>query len=136
MSDPVVIAILAVVRFLIGGLWYSPLLFARPWMRGLGITQTDIDQSGISKSRALLASAAASLVQVLVLAWLLRLAAVTAPMLGALVGIAASAAFGLLPGIKDRVWVDRPWSVILIDHGYELVAAAICGAALAYWVVR
>jgi hypothetical protein len=30
----------AVVYFLLGGLWYSPILFARPWQRSIGWDET------------------------------------------------------------------------------------------------
>jgi hypothetical protein len=29
--------------------------------------------------------------------------------------------------VKDRVWADRPWSVVLVDGGYETVAGAVAG---------
>jgi hypothetical protein len=27
--------------------------------------------------------------------------------------------------LKDRVWADRPWPVVLVDGGHETVAGAV-----------
>ena len=32
----------ALSTFLVGGLWYSPILFARPWMEATGLTDDDL----------------------------------------------------------------------------------------------
>ena len=32
----------AASSFLLGGLWYSPALFAKPWMRETGLTEADL----------------------------------------------------------------------------------------------
>jgi len=36
--NPLAIGAAALVAFLIGGLWYSPVAFARPWMEANGFT--------------------------------------------------------------------------------------------------
>ena len=50
-------------HFLIGGLWYSPLMFSRIWMRGLGLTESDIKEGHFNMWLALSASAFASFAQ-------------------------------------------------------------------------
>lgn len=36
----------AIVHFIIGMLWYSPLLFVKPWAKELGITEADMEKKG------------------------------------------------------------------------------------------
>ena len=94
-------------HFLIGGLWYSPLMFSKIWMRGLGLTESDIKEGHFNMWLALSASAFASFAQ------------------------AAALAFGFTPMLRDRVWANRPWPVILVDAGYECAGGAVAGAIIA-----
>jgi hypothetical protein len=36
--------------------------------------------------------------------------------------------------VKDRVWADRAWAVVLVDGGYEVVAGAVAGG-IAVWLM-
>ena len=119
------------VHFLIGGLWYSPLMFSKIWMHGLGLTDADIKEAPVNIWMALLASALASFAQAAALAWLFVTLAMPAVPAAALVGAAAALAFGFMPMLRDRVWANRPWSVILVDAGYECVGGAAAGALIA-----
>jgi len=53
---------------------------------------------------------------------------------GAAIGALVAIAFAFLPMVKDRVWADRPWSVILVDAGYEILGAAMVGGLAAWWL--
>src|ERR1700727_1992952 len=44
--NPAAIAVAALSAFLIGGLWYSPLAFARPWMALNGFTEASLKERG------------------------------------------------------------------------------------------
>lgn len=125
---------LGVVHFLIGGLWYSPLGFSVIWMRGLGVTAEDIAEARINIWAGLAVSASASLLQTAVLVWVLFQIGDVDLLTGAAVGAVAATAFSFLPMLKDRVWADRAWSVILVDAGYEVVAAAIVGGLAVWWI--
>jgi hypothetical protein len=122
------------MHFVIGGLWYSPLGFSAVWMRGLGVTQADIAEARINVRAALAASALASVAQTAVLIWLLQQIGDVGVVKGALTGMGIAFAFSFLPMLKDRVWADRAWSVILVDAGYEITAAALVGGLAAWWM--
>jgi Protein of unknown function (DUF1761) len=125
-------AVAGLVHFLIGGLWYSPLMFSKIWMQGLGLTDADIKEAPVNIWMALLASALASFAQAAALAWLFVTLAMPSIILAALVGAGAALAFGFMPMLRDRVWANRPWSVILVDAGYECVGGAGAGALIAW----
>jgi hypothetical protein len=131
-SSPVGNAIAAgLVHFLIGAVWYSPLGFAGPWMRGLGITPRDIAEARVDMRAALGASALASVAQAGALVALFALLGLPGIAGGIGIGALAGFAFGALPMLKDRVWADRPWPVVLVDGGYEVVAGAVAGGVAA-----
>jgi len=46
--DPLAALVAAVSMFLVGGLWYSPLLFAKPWMNDNGLTDAEL-QGGTAR---------------------------------------------------------------------------------------
>lgn len=135
MSDLIMpILALGTLHFVIGGLWYGPFGFSAVWMRGLGVTQADIAEARIDVRAALAASALASVAQAAVLIWLLQQIGSVGLVKGALIGVGIAFAFSFLPMLKDRVWADRAWSVILVDAGYEMAAAALVGGLAAWWV--
>ena len=46
------VIVAAVVAFLIGGLWYSPMLFANHWMKANGYTEDDVKEMQKGAARA------------------------------------------------------------------------------------
>jgi hypothetical protein len=135
VSGPVgAAAVAGVVHFAIGALWYSPAGFAGPWMRGLGITPADIAEARVDMRAALGASALASVAQAGVMVALFLMLGLPGLAGGALAGGLMGFAFGALPMVKDRVWADRAWSVVLVDGGYEVVAGATAGG-IAAWLM-
>ncbi len=135
VSGPVGAAVVAgVVHFVIGALWYSPVGFAGPWMRGLGITPSDIAEARVDMRAALGASALASFAQAGVLVLLFAMLGLPGVAGGVVAGGLRGFAFGALPMVKDRVWADRAWSVVLVDGGYEVVAGAAAGG-IAAWLM-
>ncbi len=118
-------------HFLIGGLWYSPLMFSKIWMRGLGLTESDIKEGHFNMWLALSASAFASFAQAAALVWLFSTLALPSVLQAAVIGGAAALAFGFTPMLRDRVWANRPWPVILVDAGYECAGGAVAGAIIA-----
>lgn len=126
--------VLGTLHFFLGGAWYSPIGFGKPWMRGLGITQEDIAEAGINVGAGLVVSALLSLMQTATLIVVLVGMGSVSALEGAAIGAIIAIAFSLLPMVKDRVWADRVWSVILVDAGYEILAAAMVGGFAAWWL--
>ncbi len=119
-----------VVNFVIGGLWYSPALFYKPWMRANGFTEEDVRRGspavifGVSFVFCLIM--AANLAAFLAgpettVSW-----AVTAGLLAGL----GWAALGL--GVI-ALFERRPWSYIFINGGYLTVSFAAMGLVLGLW---
>jgi Protein of unknown function (DUF1761) len=119
----------AVSTFLIGGLWYSPALFYKPWLRANGFSEADVQKGnaavifGLTFVFALIM--AANLAAFLAtpdttLAWGATAGALTA--IWVVLGIAVVALF-------ER----RPWSYILVNGGYWLVSFVVMGAIIGAW---
>lgn len=60
--DPIAILVAAIMGMVLGGLWYSPLLFADAWLKAIGKTQDELGSptpAMIGSMCACLAAAAA-----------------------------------------------------------------------------
>ena len=126
------LAILAatVSTFVLGGLWYSPVLFGRAWMRELGVNPEALASKG-------------NLGLIMGLSFVLEL--IMAFNLAAFLGPKASLSFGLFAGAAAGFgWVALSFGVtylferksrclFFINAGYHGVAFTIMGAILGAW---
>ena len=123
------IFVAALMSFAIGGLWYSPLLFARAWMKEAGLTEQQTKDAPMGRIFGL--AAVASLVMAFNLA--------------AFIGAKASFGFAVFAGLAAGLgWVAmsvgvlylferRSFRLWLINSGYLVVAFTAMGAILGAW---
>lgn len=119
----------ASATFLIGGLWYSPVMFARPWMAANGLTEDDL-KAGLG--RVFGGAFALQLVGALNLAFFLA-------------GGRPDVAWGMIAGALAGVgWVAtslgttylferKPLRLFCINAGYHAVSFVVMGAILGAW---
>lgn len=118
----------ALSSFLIGGVWYSPILFAKVWMREAGLSEDELRQS---VGRTFAIAFVLSLVIALNLALFLGPEAdlVWGMTAGALAGVGwVAASIGITFAFERRSLV-----LILVDAGYHAVAYTVMGAILGAW---
>ena len=120
----------ALSTFVLGGLWYSPLLFGKAWMLANGFTDSDLQT--FSKGRMFGWSFLFSLVMALNLAMFLA-----GPGTNVTWGMAAGALAGLgwvaMAIAIVGVFENRSWKYIAINGGYMTVAFVIMGAIIGAW---
>lgn len=124
------VVVSALSTFLVGGLWYSPLLFARPWMKLNGFSDQDLKRG--NQARIFAGSFVLALVASLNLAFFLAdgkpdlawgLAA------GGLAGIGwVATSFG-----TNYLFERRPFRLFLINAGYHAVTFVLMGGILGVW---
>lgn len=124
------VLIAALSTFLMGGLWYSPLLFGKAWMRANNFSEHEVEK--FSKARMFGWSFVFSLVMAFNLAMFLA-----GPNTTVTWGMAAAALAGfgwvaMAIGIIS-VFENRSWSYIAINGGYMTVAFIVMGAILGAW---
>ena len=122
----------AFASFMIGFLWFS-FLFTKPWMEAMGVTSEDVRSSGISMSRAILASLAASLATAAGVAILFALIPNLNWATGLSVALVVWIAFSLTPTFKMVFWEDRPATLFIIDGGYEFFSILAIAIILLAW---
>jgi hypothetical protein len=123
------VAVAALATFLIGGLWYSPALFYKPWLRANGFSEADVQKGN--------PAAIFGLAFVCALIMAANLAAFLATP-------GTTLAWGATAGALTAVWVvlgiavvalfeRRPWSYVFVNGGYWLVSFVVMGAILGGW---
>ena len=119
----------AVSTFLIGGLWYSPMMFGRAWMSANGFKQENLGGNmgkifGFAFVFALLMSAN--------LAAFLADAKTTAAW-GATAGFLAGFGWVAFGVATIALFERRSWKYVVINGGYMTVSFTLMGLILGAW---
>lgn len=123
------IVVAALVNMVIGAVWYSPMLFSKPWMKLTGKTDMNTNGAGMGYGLAAVAS--------LVIAWALDRVVLykDATTFGSGVEIGLMLAIGLVATAQaaNYVFEGRPWKLWAINVGYSVVGFAVMAGLLAAW---
>jgi len=126
----------AIATMVIGFLWYSPMLFANPWMRLMGIDPNDKAKiAEMQKSAGKIYSLAfvASIASAAVLAKIIDLTSVDAISYGMKIGFGVWLGFVTTVQLTGALFGKQPTKLYLINTGYQLVCYLVMGAILAKW---
>lgn len=133
---PLAVLVSAIACMILGFLWYSPMLFAHPWMRLMGYDPNDKTKlaemrKGAGKQYGL--SFVASIVAAVVLAKIIDLTSVNTVLYGMKVGFAVWLGFVATVQLTGALFGRQPSKLFLINTGYQLVCYLAMGAILAVW---
>lgn len=120
--------IAALSSFLIGGVWYSPILFARAWMREAGLKEEEL-RRGVGKTFA--GAFVMSVIAAINLAFFLGPNATVT--WGATAGALAGVGWAGTSLATVFLFERRKVMLILIDAGYLAVAYTVMGAIIGAW---
>ena len=126
----------AVVIFVLGGLWYSPILFARKWLSLMGKTEAELKEdcagSGPMPLMYLMAFIC-GLVTSWVLAVIMNHFLQLTPLRGALVGALCWVGFAAPTSFATNLFSGKPKQLWLINSTYNLISFVLAGIILAVW---
>jgi hypothetical protein len=129
----------AVLCMIIGFLWYSPALFAKPWMLAHGYDPNDEARLAEMQKGAAKLYAVAFLASSLAAAMLAKVLAVTGvhnALYGVKMGFGVWLGFVMTVQLTGTLFAKRPLKLFYIDTGYQLVCFLGMGALLASWYAR
>lgn len=115
----------ALAAFAVGGLWYSPLLFHRVWLRETGLSE---DALKAGAARPFIVCFAASLVMSVNLAFFLGPTATAG--FGAAAGFAAGFGWVGMGMATTFAFERRSLKLTLVDAGYHVVTLTLMGTIL------
>ena len=126
----------ALATMVIGFLWYSPLLFARPWMVLMGYDPNDkakLAEMQKSAGPMYAMSLVASLLSAAVLGKIIAIATVNTALYGMKIGLAVWLGFVTTVQLTNALFSRQPAKLYAINTGYQLVCYLAMGAILAKW---
>jgi len=123
----------ALAAWLIGAVWYSPLLFAKAWVRAHGYSPEKLAAMQASAGRAYAGSFLAFVLIAGVLHIFLSHLGADSFQKGAMWGFHAWLGFALPIGFTANLYSDKPFMTFVIDAGYQLVYLTIMGGILGAW---
>jgi len=130
------VLVAAIATMGVGFLWYSPMLFARPWMVAMGYDPEDkvkIQEMQKSAGKSYAISFVASLVSAFVLGKIIRETRVDTALDGTIVGLAIWLGFVTTVQLTAKLFGNQSTKLYLINTGYQLVCYLAMGAILAVW---
>lgn len=127
------ILVAAIGTFVLGAIWYSPLLFARAWMKANGISEADLPAMQASAKRAYLVSFLCYLVVATAVAILVNRMNIGTLFGGIKLGLVLWVGFAAAIGLTSNMFSNKPLTAYLIDAGYQLVYLLGMSVLLAVW---
>ena len=134
------VLVAGISSFIVGGIWYSPGLFGKAWMKDNGFTQEQIRKGG-NKGKIFGFTAIFSLLMAANLGMFLADAPSTCPEGCA---VKTDLAWGATAGFLAGIWTFcaiaihslfelKPWRLILIHGFYSVVSLVLMGAIIGAW---
>jgi hypothetical protein len=130
------VLVCAVVDMVLGFLWYSPILFANPWMKLMGYDPNDKAKlAEMQKSAGAIygLSFIASLLAAAVLSKIITISTVTTALYGMKIGLAIWLGFVTTVQLTGALFSKQPPKLYAINTGYQLVCFLAMGAILGAW---
>ena len=126
----------SVATMILGFLWYSPFLFAKPWTLAMGYDPNDkakMEEMRKGAGKLYGITFITSLLSAFVLAKIIDVTTVNAVLYGMKIGFAVWLGFVTTVQLTSTLFKKRPIKLYLIDTGYQLVCYLVMGAILARW---
>jgi hypothetical protein len=124
------VAVLAatLAAFVVGAVWYSNALFAKPWMKGAKITEKDMKNADMVKP--MVVGLLVTFASAVALAVVYDVLALEGAIDGALLGVLVAAGFIATNKIMHNMFEMKPTDYTVITVSGDLVSLAVMGAVL------
>jgi len=115
----------------VGSLWYSNVLFAKPWMKLLGKTEKDMKSGNMGAMYGKVFVMA--LIQSFVLMMLVTKLNLVSVVDGAILGFWVWLGFVVTTSFSDYLFSGRPIKLFAINESYYLVVLVLVGGLFGAW---
>lgn len=129
----IAVFVAAVVYYIGGALWYSPLLFGKTWMGLVGLNEEEIKEERKAAWKSYLIAAGSAILISLGIARVEAYLNVITIGGGLHTGFWAWICFVVTTMATNYSFAGRSFKLLLIDSGYHLYGFVIMGIILAVW---
>jgi Protein of unknown function (DUF1761) len=128
------VIVATLVHFILGGLWYSPLLFGNKFLQLINWSPAKLAEiESQSHTKELVIAFVTSLVLVYILAHFIHYTKATTAIAGIQTAFWLWLGFIVTTQAATVIFELRPLGLYLLNIGYQLVGCALAGAILAVW---
>ena len=127
------VLVAAIAAFVLGAVWYSPLLFAKQWTQIHADTPEKLKAMQAGAKKAYAVSLVCLLVMAVAMSLLIAITHMTAVTAGIKLGLLCWLGFAVTIGLMANMYSGKPLKAFLLDAGYQLVYFVVMGAILAVW---
>ena len=130
------VLVCAVATMVAGFVWYSPVLFANPWMVLMGMDPNDkakIAEMQKSAGPSYGLSMVASILSAFVLGKIIIALHIASMLYGLKIGFAVWLGFVTTVQLTNALFSKQPFKLYLINTGYQAVCFLAMGAILGAW---
>ena len=127
------VVIAALAYYAGGALWYSPLLFGKPWMALVGLTEAKIREARKSAWKSYASALVAAFIISYGLARIEMYMNVANFSGGIHTGFWSWLCFVITTAATNNAFAGRPVKLLFIDSGYHLYGFLVMGVILALW---
>lgn len=128
------VLVASVVGYVIGALWYSPLLFGKSWMSMMNFDEKmleEVKQKGMGKTYA--AAFFNTFIMALVLSIFVRHPGATHLWVGLLTGFLIWLGFMVTIHTASFLWEGKPTKLFFLNAGHNLVSILVMSTILSLW---
>jgi len=125
----IVLAVIA--NMIIGALWYSPVLFANVWLKSLGKSMEELQESSANIGYAY--TTIAGIISAIVLSLFISMLDTVTIGEGALIGFLAGAGIASARELSPTFFEGRKYTLFFISAGYHIVSLTVMGIILAFF---
>jgi Protein of unknown function (DUF1761) len=125
------VLVTGIAIFMLGGLWYSPVMFAKPWIRLQGKSMEEM--AGRAKPIQYVQVFICGLLVAWAMAMLLSHFSSPSIMTGVHAALLAWLGFTGATSYGTALFSFRPKALWLIDSGFNLVSMILAGVILSVW---
>ncbi|CAF1400686.1 unnamed protein product [Adineta ricciae] len=133
------VATCTLINIILGGLWYSPLLFAKPWAKLMGFDLNKMKNDPTVQKNAqkgYIISTVCHFIMVIILAYFIQLISGSSSWFdGMKIGFCCWLGFALTSMLPNHIFSKNEfsWKLAAINIGYPMVGASLAGAILGAW---
>ena len=127
------VVVATVASMMVGSLWYSPILFANPWLRLIGKTSEELKEKGYGQVPAYSTAIVSALIVAYVMALVIEATESTTLADGIIVALWLWLGFVATTSLLAVVFDGRPIRLWAINMGNHLVSFVLMGLIIGVW---
>ncbi len=129
----IAILVCGIMAMIVGGLWYSPILFGKQWIAMSGVSQAKLEEGKNKMFVSYVINFVASLIMFYVLAHFVQLAKAVSWTEGVTTGFWLWLGLVAPTSLGSVLWEQKPWLLWVLNNSYYLLMLMAAGAILAVW---